>query len=306
MKKSKNPLSKTFSSLLLCKAAILNSKSGIAEANTFSGTVEADPLYTSAITLDGDTVMNGTSVVFDANATIDGAHNLSANISSDTTFNGTIGGSTPLSSIIIGSDDISINANVTTIGEQTYQSYSGGSGAIELNGSFTTSDSSISLLGQGTSGVSLGLSGDTTIDVGTAEFSIQKGSGAPSGGIIYSEGKSDVYNLSITAGNITVPDGIGVAGSLGVASPQLGDFTINGADQVGLDTSQVVTSGDFISNPLLRIYQDTTLTSGAGTINLTQGVNNGSKTLVLGDANQTGDIFIGGLQVRHLEVGAGA
>ena len=195
---------------------------------------------------------------------------------------------------------------MTTIGDQTYQSYSGGSGAIELNGSLTTSDGNISLLGQGTSGVSLGLSGDTTINVGTAEFSIQKGSGAPSGGIIYSEGKSDVYNLSITAGNITVPDGIGVAGSLGVASPQLGDFTINGAGQTGLNTSQVVTSGDFISNPQLRIYQDTTLTSGAGSINLTQGVNNGSKALILGDSNQTGDIFIGGLQVRHLEVGEGA
>ena len=94
-KKSKNPLSKTFSSLLLCKTALLNSKSGVAQANTFSGTVEVDPLYSNAVTLDGDTVLNGTTVVFDGNATIDGAHNLSANISDNTTFYGTIGGSTP-------------------------------------------------------------------------------------------------------------------------------------------------------------------------------------------------------------------
>ena len=42
-----------------------------------------------------------------------------------------------------------------------------------------------------------------------------------------------------------------------------------------------------------------------GEINLSSGVNNGSKALTLGDAAQTGDIFVGGLQVRHLEVGAG-
>ena len=46
------------------------------------------------VTLLGDTVLNGTTVVFDGNATIDGAYNLSANISNNTTFNGTIGGST--------------------------------------------------------------------------------------------------------------------------------------------------------------------------------------------------------------------
>ena len=304
--KSQNPLSKTFSSLLLCKTAFLNSKSGVAEANTFNGTVEVDPLYSSAVTLDGDTVLNGTTVVFDGNATIDGAYNLSGNISNNTTFNGTIGGSTPLNSINISSDEISINANVTTIGDQTYQAYSGGSGAIALNGSLTTSDSDISLLGQGPSGASLGLAGDTTIDVGTAEFWIQQGTGALSDGVIYNQGENASYNLSITAGNITVTGGIGVAGSSNVTSPQLGDFTINGVGQVGLNVSQVATTGNITSNPQIRIYQDTTMTSGAGSINLAQGVNNGSKALILGDSNQTGDIFIGGLQVRHLEVAEGA
>ena len=50
---------------------------------------------------------------------------------------------------------------------------------------------------------------------------------------------------------------------------------------------------------------DTTLLSGAGEINLSSGVNNGSTALTLGDGAQTGNIFVGGLQVRHLEVGAG-
>ena len=150
---------------------------------------------------------------------------------------------------------------MTTIGDQTYQSYSGGSGTIALNGSLTTSDSDISLLGQGASGASLGLAGDTTIDVGTAEFSIQQGTGALSDGVIYNQGENASYNLSITAGNITVTGGIGVAGSSNVASPQLGDFTINGVGQVGLNVSQVATTGNITSNPQIRIYQDTTMTS---------------------------------------------
>ena len=83
------------------------------------------------------------------------------------------------------------------------------------------------------------------------------------------------------------------------------NFTINGTGQVGLNTPQVLTSGDFYAEPQIRIYQDTKLVSGDGEINLSSGVNNGSKALTLGDGAQTGKIFLGGLQVRHLEVGAG-
>ena len=116
------------------------------------------------------------------------------------------------------------------------------------------------------------------------EFSVQKGSSVSyPGGNIVSEGES--ANLTITAGNITVPAGIGVASAgSSLSSPELKEFTINGTGQVGLNTPQVLTSGDFYAEPQIRIYQDTTLLSGAGEINLSSGVNNGSKALTLGDA----------------------
>ncbi|MGB0155022.1 MAG: hypothetical protein ACPGFB_13410, partial [Verrucomicrobiales bacterium] len=87
--------------------------------------------YGGAITLGDSVQLSSSSANF--GSTIDGAHNLSANISNDATFNGTIGGSIPLDSITLSSDYISVNANVTTTGSQTY------SGAVDLAGDSTLS-----------------------------------------------------------------------------------------------------------------------------------------------------------------------
>ena len=195
-------------------------------------------------------------------------------------------------------------SSVTTDGLQSYKAGTN-SGDIEFNGTYTAG-SGIELLGEGTFGVVLSLAGDTSIDVGTSEFSVQKGSSVSyPGGNIVSQGES--ANLTITAGNITVPAGIGVASAgSSLSSPKLKDFTINGIGTVGLNTPEVITSGDFTANPAIKIYQDTKLLSGNGSINLSGGLNNGGKALTLGDSAQTGSVFVGGLQVRHLEVGNGA
>ena len=211
----------------------------------------------------------------------------------------------------------SLNLAINTTGFETSGSnVTSGTGNItELNvtGANTSNTSNFTLTevsqnlsgGLSVSGVALGINGDTTIDVGTGEFTVQEGlnSTYPGGNIISQGGSS---NLTITAGNITATRGIGVAGASNATSPELGDLTINGSGPVGLNTSQVVTTGNITANPQIRLYQNTTLISGAGSINLAGGVNNGSKALTIGDINQTGDIFISGLQLRHLEVGAGA
>ena len=218
-----------------------------------------------------------------------------------------IGSTTPLETLAVVTENDAAQRgqfyqSVHTVGDQNYEAGLT-SGDVEFNGTYISSGGDIHLLGAGTAGVVLSLTGDTQIDVGTGEFSVQKGSSVSyPGGNIISQGGSQ--NLTIQAGNITVPAGIGVDPSL--TGVELNDFTINGAGQVGLNTPQVVTSGNFFADPQIRIYQDTTLLSGAGEINLSSGVNNGSKALTLGDGNQTGDIFVGGLQVRHLEVGNGS
>ena len=218
-----------------------------------------------------------------------------------------IGSTTPLETLAVVTENDAAQRgqfyqSVHTVGDQNYEAGLT-SGDVEFNGTYISSGGDIHLVGAGTDGVVLSLTGDTQIDVGTGEFSVQKGSSVSyPGGNIISQGGSQ--NLTIQAGNITVPAGIGVDPSL--TGVELNDFTINGAGQVGLNTPQVVTSGNFFADPQIRIYQDTTLLSGAGEINLSSGVNNGSKALTLGDGNQTGDIFVGGLQVRHLEVGNGS
>ena len=151
-------------------------------------------------------------------------------------------------------------SSVTTDGLQSYKA-GVNSGDVEFNGTYTAGGD-IELLGEGTFGVVLSLAGDTNIDVGSGEFSVQKGSSVSyPGGNIVSEGES--ANLTITAGNITVPAGIGVASAgSSLPSPELNELTINGTGQVGLNTPQVLTSGDFYAEPQIRIYQDTTLLSG--------------------------------------------
>jgi hypothetical protein len=195
--------------------------------------------------------------------------------------------------------------SVSTSGSQIYQAGLS-SGDIEFNGTYTATSGDINLLGAGQDGVVLSLTGDTEIHVGSGEFTMQKGSSVQyPGGYIVSQGKSESYDLTITAGNITAPAGIGKTSDPNLSFPQINNLTINGAGQVGLNTPEVITTGNFTANPQIRIYQDTTLLSGDGEINLSSGVNNQSKALTLGDGAQTGKIFVGGLQVRHLEVGAG-
>ena len=83
----------------------------------------------------------------------------------------TISSDVTAANISIQAEDVGLNGNVTTTGNQTYQSVSG-SGGIEFNGTYSAGGGIIELLGEGTFGVSLGLNGDTTIDAGTGEFSV--------------------------------------------------------------------------------------------------------------------------------------
>ena len=79
-------------------------------------------------------------------------------------------------------------SSVTTDGLQSYKAGSN-SGDIEFNGTYTAGGG-IELLGEGTFGVVLSLVGDTSIDVGTGEFSVQKGSSnSYPGGNIVSQGE---------------------------------------------------------------------------------------------------------------------
>ena len=82
----------------------------------------------------------------------------------------------------------------------------------------------------------------------------------------------------------------------------IADLTVTGAATIN---GTIQTTGNQLFQGATKMIGDTTLLSGAGEINLSSGVNNGSTALTLGDGAQTGNIFVGGLQVRHLEVGAG-
>ena len=94
-------------------------------------------------------------------------------------FDGDVGGQSTLEDF--GGQTVNDSAergqfysSVTTDGLQSYKAGTS-SGDVEFNGIYTAGGD-IELLGEGTFGVVLSLAGDTTINVGTGEFSVQKGS----------------------------------------------------------------------------------------------------------------------------------
>ncbi|MBK4722863.1 filamentous hemagglutinin N-terminal domain-containing protein, partial [Azospirillum sp. YIM DDC1] len=120
-------------------------------AQTYSGTVTLDGTYATgavfsaigAVTLAGDTMVDGTSSVLFMN-TVDGAHALVVNNKGMAQFNGAVGGTTALASLTTDAGGTSSVKSVTTTGAQTYNdavtldgTYNSGSGAFTANGAAT-------------------------------------------------------------------------------------------------------------------------------------------------------------------------
>jgi hypothetical protein len=176
-------------------------------------------INTTGYDASGANVTNGTGTITELNVTFANTSNTSNFTLTDASQNLT-GGLTISSQL----NDVTISSDVTA-GNISIQAED-----VGLDGSFTATGNvtaatptagNIELLGAGTTGVSLGLNGDTTIDAGTGVFAVQKGSSSTHpGGNIVSQGES--YDLTITAGNIIVPGGIGVApAGSGLSSPEL-------------------------------------------------------------------------------------
>lgn len=184
-----------------------------------------------------------------------------------------IGSTTPLETltVVTENDDAQRGQflrSVATVGKQAYKAqYT--SGDVEFNGTYTTSDSDIELVGIGAYGVYLSLLGNTVIDVGAGSFSVQK-VGASSGGQLFSNGGP--YDLSITAANISVPAGMGIDDAATLPNPELGVFTIGGTAATDFDVSQVVATGGIVAGGEVRLQQAATLNSTGGAINLSGGL----------------------------------
>ncbi len=211
-----------------------------------------------AVTLGSDTTFDGSaanaSVTF--NSTIDGAHALVVNAGAGVaTFDGTVGGGTPLTSLSVTSDPV-LNANVTTAGGgQTYTGPTslGASiiladtdgGAIALNGQVTGGANSLTLSTAGaetlsgittTGDLTLGTPSSLTLDGGTYQIT---GSAPPYvfpaapttlNGTLALE-QATTFDGAVTLGSATT---VNVNGALDFASTLDGgfDLTINSFNAV--------------------------------------------------------------------------
>ncbi|MGA1220479.1 MAG: hypothetical protein ACO3XP_07530, partial [Ilumatobacteraceae bacterium] len=184
---------------------------------------------------------------------------------------------------------------------QTFQAETS-SGDIEFNGTYTTFNSNITLLGEGSYGVYLSLFGDTAIDVGTGNFTVQRAGGK--GGGIFSDGGP--FNLSMNAAIVDAPIGIGIDPTGNFATPEINVLTFSSGATTKVNTAELVASGGIQATGSVVPLVNIELLSGSGAINLAGGINNGSMAVTLGDANQTGDIFVKGIQALQLDIGAGA
>ncbi|NDI02529.1 MAG: hypothetical protein EBY57_12210, partial [Actinobacteria bacterium] len=189
--------------------------------------------------------------------------------------------------------------SVTTIGTQNYQAETS-SGDVEFNGTYT-SDGDINLLGEGSYGVYLSLVGDTAIDVGAGSFNVVRAGGK--GGSIFSDGGP--FNLSIDAARVDAPIGIGVDPTGNFATPQINVLTFSSGATTKVNAPELVAAGGIQATGAVVPLVNIELLSESGAINLAGGLDNLSMAVTLGDANQTGDIFVGKrIQALQLDIGA--
>ncbi|MGK7947800.1 MAG: CHAT domain-containing protein [Xenococcaceae cyanobacterium] len=81
-------------------------------------TTTGNQTYNDGVTLGNDITLQGTNITTN---TVDGDRALTINSTGNTTFNGAVGGDTPLSSLTTDANGTTqLNANITTTGNQTY------------------------------------------------------------------------------------------------------------------------------------------------------------------------------------------
>ena len=101
-------------------------------------TTTGNQAYNDALTLTGTATLLGANVSFDS--TVDGGFGLTVNSPGTTTFGGTVGSSTPLTSLTTSAGGTTeISGNVSTTGGQTYDD------AVTLTGTITLTGADVSL-----------------------------------------------------------------------------------------------------------------------------------------------------------------
>ena len=199
-----------------------------------------------------------------------------------------IGKTTNTGNITVGSEGLNIAGPIEIYGGNT---------VFEGEVATTASDANITI--EGTAGITVGANVSAT----------------STGDIVFNGSTTLTDDVTFSGNNMTLGglDGGGHSVEFDLSNTEIDagtqsftnivDLTVTGAATIN---GTIQTTGDQLFQGATKMIGDTTLLSGAGEINLSSGVNNGSKALTLGDGNQTGDIFVGGLQVRHLEVGDGS
>ncbi|HET7556983.1 MAG TPA: filamentous hemagglutinin N-terminal domain-containing protein, partial [Rhodanobacteraceae bacterium] len=268
--------------------------------NVSSGAAQT---YENAVTLGGDVIAASTgSGAIDFVSTVDGAHNLAVNTGGLTTFGGTVGGTTALTSLATDSGgSTTLAADVTTTGNQTYGDALGLSNAattltgstVDVEGGAGGSSSALTIVGnavlKGSSSLSsLSVSGTSSLQgsistSGTQTFTgaatltgdttlVSTGSGA-SGVIGFDDLVDGSANLGITstAGSVSFAKAVGSVTPLGSLSVNAGSISLGG---------DVTTSGiqDFTG---ALSFGNTSTTLAGSTVTLNNALSQATENLTI-------------------------
>ncbi|MFM8415184.1 MAG: beta strand repeat-containing protein, partial [Planctomycetota bacterium] len=271
-------------------ASLVTDASGTTAINGGSVATTGSQTYNDAATLGAATTLSGGAITFAT--TLDGAFALAANSQGLTTFDGAVGGTAALASLVTDAGGTTrINGgSVTTTGSQTYNDAVALGAATTLSGSAltfaTTLDGAFALAAnsQGTTTFGGAVGGQTALASlvtdagGTTQFD---------GGSVTTTG-SQTYNDAATLGADTTLSG----GALTFAT------TLDGAFALAANSQGTTTFGGAVggTTPLVSLATD-----AGGTTAL----NGGDVTTTGGDGQVFGDAVILGA-LAQLHAGSGA
>jgi CHAT domain-containing protein len=290
--------------------------------NTNSITTTGDQTYNDAVNLQQDTTLIGNNLTF--GSTVNGNANLTLNTTNNgiTTFNGIVGGNTPLNQLTTNADGSTVfnTPSVTTTGNQSYNDNLTLRQAIQFTTPTTFTSSNIS--GKNTSiNVNAGLINTGSVTTGGGNINFASPNGGITTGDLNTSG-GDGGDITLTGTQITTDSVTTGGGDIDFTSTNggitTGDLNTSGGDggDITLTGTQITTNGattgsgdiDFASTNGGITTGDLNTSGGEGgdiTLKASQ-IQTGSVTTGGGDidfASTSGDITTGDLDTSSSDGG---
>jgi filamentous hemagglutinin family protein len=294
-----------------------NTLSGLTSLTTTGSTTINSNITTTngGVTIGGATTLGGNFTIsagtgaVDFKGTVNGAHKLTISDSGGTTFESTVGATTPLTSLTTGTGLTTLDGNIsTTNGSVTLGgattlggsvTISAGTGAVTFTGAVSGAHA-LTISNSGSTAFSAGFSGLTGLTTGSGTTTVSGGASVSGPTMLHG-------NLTITAGtsavdfagtvdgahvlSITDTGGVTFESTVGATTPLTGLST--GTGTTTLDGNVTTTNGNVTIGGLTTLGSDITISAGTGAVTFNGAVDGAHNLAISNSGAVTFDSTVG-------------